>query len=245
MEKRRRLTIFSLSAGLVGALSLAGLAGWQWRQTEIAKSNAISKSSDVLFSQGKEFDALIESLRAGVTLRHIKAKPAMDVVNTLRQAVYGVRERNRLEGHSDLVTSVSFSPDGKTLASGSTDKTIKIWDIATGKAITTLTEHSDLVTTISFSPDGKTLASGSRDKTIKIWNIETGNTTLTEHNAEVSGISFSPDGKTIASGSGDGTIILWNFDFDNLLVRGCNWVRPYLLNNINVSESNRHLCDGI
>ncbi|HCA97237.1 MAG TPA: hypothetical protein DEP38_22260, partial [Cyanobacteria bacterium UBA9226] len=175
-EKRRRLTIFSLSAGLVGALSLAGLAGWQWGQAkyqkqqvekvQVSQSEALSSYSNALFSQGQEFDALIEALRGAKPL-HSKPNPSMQVVAALRQAVYGVREKNRLEGHSNSVISVSFSPDGKTLASGSVDNTIKIWDIATGEVKATLTGHSNLVNSVSFRPDRKTLASGSGDNTIE------------------------------------------------------------------------------
>jgi WD40 repeat protein len=69
---------------------------------------------------------------------------------------------------------VSFSPDGKTLASGSYDNTIKLWNVETGKEIRTLSGHNDSVISVSFSPDGKTLASGSDDKTIKLWNGEYG-----------------------------------------------------------------------
>ncbi|MBC1242311.1 PD40 domain-containing protein, partial [Nostoc sp. 2RC] len=74
-----------------------------------------------------------------------------------------------LTGHSSLVYSVVFSPDGKTLASGSSDKTIKLWDVSTSKAIKTLTGHSSWVNSVVFSPDGKTLASASDDNTIKLW----------------------------------------------------------------------------
>ncbi|MGH9883231.1 MAG: caspase family protein, partial [Pyrinomonadaceae bacterium] len=103
------------------------------------------------------------------------------------------------------------SGDGKMLASGSFDKTIKLWEVATGRELRTLTGHSESVTSVAFSSDGKTLASGSFDKTIKLWEVATGRelSTLTGHSGEVSSVAFSGDGKTLASGSGDRTIKLW------------------------------------
>jgi hypothetical protein len=211
-ERLRQRIILGLSAGFIGALSLAGFAGWQWRQAEITKSDVILGSAKILFSQGKELDALMESLRAGVLVQRLKAKPSMELVGALQQAVSEVRERNRLETHSRSVWSVSFSPDGKTLASGSEDKTIKLWDVTTGKEIHTLQGHSSSVWSVSFSPDGKTLASGSDDKTIKLWDVTTGKEihTLQGHSSSVWSVSFSPDGKTLASGSEDKTIKLWD-----------------------------------
>jgi WD40 repeat protein len=79
-----------------------------------------------------------------------------------------------LGGHSDTVKSVTFSPDGKTLASGSLDKTIKLWDVASGKELCTLSGNSEPVFSVAFSPDGKTLYSDSKDNTIKIWDIASG-----------------------------------------------------------------------
>ena len=69
---------------------------------------------------------------------------------------------------------MAFSPDGKTLASGSDDKTIKLWDVASGKNTATVKGHKNKVETVAFSPDGKTLASGSSDKTIKLWDVKPG-----------------------------------------------------------------------
>jgi WD40 repeat protein len=77
-------------------------------------------------------------------------------------------------GLTGIVYSVAFSPDGKSLAAGSEDKTIKLWDVGTGKERTTLQGHTAEVLSVAFSPDGKTLASGSADKTIKLWDIPAG-----------------------------------------------------------------------
>jgi len=84
------------------------------------------------------------------------------------------KEIRILTGHEDGVLSVSFSPDGKTLASGSADQTIKLWNLETGEEIHTLTGHDKVVLSVSFSPDGQTVASGSADQTIKLWNVLTG-----------------------------------------------------------------------
>jgi WD40 repeat protein len=112
------------------------------------------------------------------------------------------------------VSSVAFSPDGGTLASGSWDSTIILWDLATGQPIGgPLEGHSSLVSSVAFSPDGGTLASGSWDDTIILWDLATGQPIggpLEGHSSLVSSVAFSPDGETLASGSWDNTVILWD-----------------------------------
>ncbi len=135
----------------------------------------------------------------------------------------GVLQNTKLgfKGHSSDVNSVAFSPDSTTLASASDDKTIKLWNIASGEEIRTLEGHSNWIWAVAFSPDSKTLASASADKTIKLWNVETGKLirTLQGNSDGVTSVAFSPDGKTLASGSAskDTKIKLWNLETGNLI----------------------------
>ena len=117
-----------------------------------------------------------------------------------------------LSGHTSGVTSVAFSPDGNTLASGSWDDTIRIWDVATGSHKEPLRGNRYIVYSVAFSPDGNTLASASGDTNIRLWDVATGRLkhTLTEHWNTSNTVAFSPDGNTIASGSDDATIMLWD-----------------------------------
>ena len=119
-----------------------------------------------------------------------------------------------LKGHGGVVSSVAFSNDGKTLASGSFDSTVKLWDVATRQELATLKGHGGVVSSVAFSNDGKTLASGSFDSTVKLWDVATRQelATLKGHGGVVSSVAFSNDGKTLASGSGgfDRTVKLWD-----------------------------------
>ncbi|KAM3066213.1 hypothetical protein ACMFMG_012117 [Clarireedia jacksonii] len=119
-----------------------------------------------------------------------------------------------LEGHTSWVSSVAFSPNGKQIVSGSRDKTVRLWDTATGQQVLlALDTYTDSVRSVAFSPDGKQIVSGSRDKTVRLWDTATGQQVLLVfegHTDAVSSVAFSPDGKQIVSGSHDNTVRLWD-----------------------------------
>jgi WD40 repeat protein len=111
--------------------------------------------------------------------------------------------RATFKGHTDLVRSVVFSADGKTLASGSWDKTAKIWNVDSGEEKASLKGHTGPIMSVAFSADAKSLATGSIDKTVKLWNVanQEERFTLIGHAHSVYSVVFSPDGKTLASAS--------------------------------------------
>ncbi|CAD8197609.1 unnamed protein product [Paramecium pentaurelia] len=123
-----------------------------------------------------------------------------------------ILELNQLHGHSDYVRSVCFSLDGKTLASGGGDCSIRLWDVKTGQQKAQLECHTSYVQSVCFSPDGNTLASGSDNGSVLLWNAKTRKkrAKLDGQDDAVISVCFSFDGKTLASGGGDCSIRLWN-----------------------------------
>ena len=149
---------------------------------------------------------------------------AREELSALRTLGYGDRFTTRLlksqtdqsiatlGGLGSSISSVAFSSDGTKIASGSSDSTIRLWDLASGKELSVLRGHESEVVSVAFSPDGKTLASGSYDKTIRLWNLASGKeiTVMRGHESRVTSVAFSPDGTKLASAGDDWTIRLWD-----------------------------------
>jgi WD40 repeat protein/serine/threonine protein kinase len=116
------------------------------------------------------------------------------------------------KGHAGAITSVALSPDGRQLALGCEDTTVKIWDSGTGQELHSLKGNAGTVESVAFSPDGRRLVSGSGDKAVKIWDSTTGKELLSlkGHVKAVFSVAFSPDGRRVASASQDMTVKVWD-----------------------------------
>jgi WD40 repeat protein len=227
--KRERWRLILLRSLLGLATIAAVIAFRQWKQAEEANENqlnALSHSALVLNDVDQKFDALITAIWVGRQLKtrlnwpnQVAPTTKIQALTALQAAVYGqgFREQNRLAGHTNQVSSVAFSPDGKMIASGSLDNTIKLWSLD-GKNQKTLNANKATVFSVAFSPDGKTIASGSLDNTVKLWSVDGKvQKILPGHKALVTSVAFSRDGKMIASASGDNTVKLWSVDGKLLL----------------------------
>ncbi len=149
-----------------------------------------------------------------------------------------------LSGHLSLIDTVALSPDGCILASGSWDHTIKVWHLATGKLLHTLTEHYGWIKSVVISQDGKTLISGSADKTIKVWDLESASlkATLKGHTDAVQALAISLTGQILASGGADQKINIW--DLSNGQIKATLQGHTDTVNSITFSPSNKIVISG-
>jgi WD40 repeat protein/DNA-binding SARP family transcriptional activator len=117
-----------------------------------------------------------------------------------------------LEGHTDALLDLAFSPGGSTIATTSVDGTAKVWEAATGKELLTMAGHGGWVFGVDFSPDGRFLATAGEDGTARVWDVATGDQrlVLSGHTGLIRDVAYSPDGSRLVTSSGDGTVRVWD-----------------------------------
>ncbi|MEZ2234750.1 caspase family protein [Microcoleus sp.] len=214
-KQRTRLAI----ASLITMTGLTILAGTAWINAERGQIIALSQASEAKFILNRNsLDPLVEALKAATRLKQIGWVPGNkevreQVMETLTQAVYWVRERDRIQAHNTVVQSVSFSPDGTMLASASFDKTIKLWKIEENQKKSIVLQekfqHGDPVSSVTFSPDSKIIASASFDKTVKLWNQDGTLKYTLPHDDLVYSVTFISN-DMIATGDNSGKVTFWN-----------------------------------
>ena len=155
---------------------------------------------------------LFEVLPSGQELCALDGHKSDPFDGTIERRGFWVESQEGWEtAFENWIGGLAFAPDGSVIVSGSRDKTMKYWEVPSGKLIRTVRAHAGWVRAVAYSPDGKIVASCSDDTTIKLWDIKTGRPirTLKGHKEPVRSIAFSPDGRRLISGGLDRTVKLW------------------------------------
>ena len=224
-KKNKELkTIGSLTIGLVIVSFLAIFSFFQWQQTEIQRQQAItnkiqviSASSKILFDAGQSLPALQQSLKAAIEAQKyhdLQPEATIPLVTSLEEIVYNIKEKNRLDGHQAIVSSLTYNSHGDILISADFDNQIKIWQ-SDGKLLQTLEGDKEKFHTVTLSPNGELLVSVSLNQGVKFWQYNRSvkkfaTTPYATIKQSISAVAWSPDSKLLLVGLKNGKIQLYN-----------------------------------
>ncbi|MBD2483421.1 TIR domain-containing protein [Planktothrix sp. FACHB-1365] len=213
-----RIALTVITGVATVAIVVAGIAKHQWQEADKGQIIAKIETANARFTENPDtFDSLVAALEAGELFKKSifnRNNPQLkaDVLTVLAQGINWVKEQNRWQGHTDIIQTVSFSPDGEILATGGDDNIVKLWN-QDGSFVQELSGHQDAVMSVNFSPDGDIIATASLDKTVRLWQKKQGKLweetvgSRLQYSTAVHSVSFSKNGE-IAIGLADGSIDL-------------------------------------
>ena len=214
-KRRKRLWVGSVVA-LIVVLAMGIVATtWQWRETQQqalkAFAGRLASQAELAMRSPEPGNWFNQGLLLGVQAFRLDSVSPV-TLSALKNGLDGAENLHRSWYTDSSISAVAFSPDGKYVVSGSKDKTLRLWEVASGKPVGAPWQgHEHLVEAVAFSPDSKYVVSGSADSTLRLWEVASGKPVGAPwqgHEAAVEAVAFSPDGKYVVSGS-DSTLCLW------------------------------------